>query len=268
MSNSIANAVVLDQAKPSGKRQQLKPAQRACYDVLRLAVREGHVFAALTGPSGSGKTTILEALLAELRGPSLRCIRVREPQKVSAQLASQIEQAAYSEARKPDNVGRHLLLVVDDAHAGSAELLSCVTRIAEMREPGRRVPQILLVGGATLWERLAADEYQPLARSLAIRTALPAAEEDDGLWASVEQGMAPTARSLHPDAIRLLQAAAPDPPAAPPTQMRGRGLRLFVPLGLFLLSAGASVYSLSLHRWPDFLNGLSWERINPSAPPG
>lgn len=178
----------------------LRMAQNACYEALSLALKEGQVFAALTGPEGCGKTTVLEAVLADRTDRALRCIRITDPDKVPASLADQIEQVAYAEAGKPENLERHIVLAVDDAHTASHELLQCLSRLAAMREPGRRVPQILLVGRPELWHRLASDEYEPLARRLAIRAALPAAEDDSDPWASVENDVTQTMAHLRAEA--------------------------------------------------------------------
>lgn len=186
---------VMTSARSSGARPraQLPPppavqnqAQRASYDALRLALQEGYVFAALTGPAGSGKTLVLDALLADLQGRALRCIRVANPDKVGPKLAAEIERVACTEAGKPENRDRHIVLVIDDAHAASDELLLCLSRISLLREPGQRVPQLLLVGRPQLWERLEADAFEPLARRLAVRSTLPGIDAPDP-WASVEQ---------------------------------------------------------------------------------
>ncbi len=189
----------------------LRPAQRACYDALGLAMREGYVFAALTGPAGSGKSTVLEAVITDLRDRSLRWIRITEPDKVPARLAAQIEQIAYAEAGKPENGQRHVVIAVDDAHTGSDELLRCLTRISTMREPGRRVPQMLLVGRPELWTRLTIEEFEPLARRLVVRATLPAVDNEDDPWASVEQELTHTMTHLRGDTDR-----APAPPASMP----------------------------------------------------
>jgi hypothetical protein len=181
----------------------LRTAQNACYEALSLALKEGHVFAALTGPEGSGKTTVLEAVLTDRTNRALRCIRISDPDKVPASLADQIESVAYAEAGKPENLERHIVLAIDDAHTASHELLLCLSRLAAMREPGRRVPQILLVGRPELWNRLASDEYDVLARRLAIRAALPAAEEDFDPWASVEDEVTQTMTQLRAEAERM-----------------------------------------------------------------
>ena len=188
---------------PIAPTPTLRTAQNACYEALGLALKEGHVFAALTGPEGSGKTTVFEAVLADRTDRALRCIRISDPDKVPASLADQIEQVAYTEAGKPENLERHVVLAIDDAHTASHELLLCLSRLAAMREPGRRVPQILLVGRPELWNRLAAEEYEALARRLAIRAALPAAEEDVDPWASIEDEVTQTMTQLRAEAEHL-----------------------------------------------------------------
>lgn len=181
----------------------LRTAQNACYEALSLALQEGHVFAALTGPEGSGKTTVLEAVLSDRKDRALRCIRISDPDKVPASLAEQIENVAYAEAGKPENLERHVVIAVDDAHTASHELILCLSRLAAMREPGRRVPQILLVGRPELWDRLAEDEYEVLARRLAIRAALPAIEEDADPWAVIENEVTQTMSQLRAEAEQL-----------------------------------------------------------------
>jgi len=165
----------------------LRPAQRTCYDALSLALQEGHVFAALTGPAGSGKTTVLEAVLDGRPGCSIRCVRIDEPDRVTAALSAQIEQVATTEAGKPGNRDRHTVLAIDNAQACSAWLLDCLVRLTDLHAPGCRVPQILLVGTPTLWTRLAAPEYAPLLRRVAVRVALPEAGLDEDPWTAVEQ---------------------------------------------------------------------------------
>ena len=206
------------QAKtPEPEKRPLRPAQHACYEALSLALKEGHVFAALTGPEGAGKTMVLEAVLADRQDRSLRCIRITDPDKVPAALAAQIEQVAYAEASKPENLDRHVVLAVDDAHTASEDLLRCLTRLAIMREPGRRVPQILLVGRQQLWNRLTAEEFEPLARRIAIRAALPAAEDDADPWATVEAEVTQTMSQLR------AEAEADHLPLAPTDRVRPRG---------------------------------------------
>lgn len=178
----------------------LRVAQSACYEALSLALKEGQVFAALTGPEGCGKTVVLDAVMADRKDRALRFIRIADPDKVPASLADQIEQVAYAEAGKPENLERHVVLAIDDAHIASDELLQCLSRLAAMREPGRRIPQILLVGRPELWNRLALDNYEPLARRLAIRATLPAAEEDSDPWASVESDVTQTMAQLRAEA--------------------------------------------------------------------
>ena len=202
----------------------LRAVQNACYEALSLALKEGHVFAALTGPEGSGKTIVLEAVLADRRDRALRCIRISDPDKVPSALADHIEQVAYAEASKPENLERHIVLVVDDAHTASPELLTCLSRLAAMREPGRRVPQILLVGRPELWNRLADDgTYEPLARRVAIRATLPAAEDDSDPWAVVENDVTQTMTKLRAEAENLPMVLPPGEPEYETSDHEARG---------------------------------------------
>lgn len=196
---------------PAASGLTLRVAQNACYEALSLALKEGQVFAALTGPEGCGKTVVLDAVMADRKDRALRFIRIADADKVPASLADQIEQVAYAEAGKLENLERHVVLAVDDAHTASDELLQCLSRLAAMREPGRRIPQILLVGRPELWTRLACDEYEPLARRLAIRAALPAAEDDSDPWASVESDITQTMAQLRAEAeLMPIVRDAPD----------------------------------------------------------
>ena len=255
---------------------ELRPEQHACCDALSVALKEGHVFAALTGPAGCGKTTVLEAVIAELREWPLRWIRIRDADKVPGKLAEQIEQVAYAEARKPENRERQVVLVVDDAQAASEELMRCLTRLAAMREPGRRVPQVLLVGGPELWDRLAAEEYGPLQRRLAIRAVLPLNEPGADSWASVEQELRhpvtwPCSAEVVPEhkqapasgASTLRQDVASRADSQP--RRAGRHYRLLLPLGLLLLTVAAAAWSLSHDYWPDMLRGPPWTGTKPVA---
>ena len=201
------------QPRASADPLPLRTAQHACYEALGLALTEGQVFAAVTGPEGSGKTLVLDAVLTDRRDRSLRCIKIADPDKVPARLATQIEQVAYSEASKPENVSRHVVIAVDDAHTASDELLHCLTRLAMMREPGRRVPQVLLVGRPELWTRLSSEAFEPLARRLAIRAVLPAADKEQDPWASLEQDVIETA--IHARAEGMPLPAAPAAPEIP-----------------------------------------------------
>lgn len=179
--------------------QPLRRSQRACYEAFSLALKEGNVFAAMTGPAGGGKSLVMEAVLADRLDRSIRCIRINGPDRVPASLAAQIEKVAEVEAGRPENLERHTVFAIDDAHTSSDELLSCLVRLAMLRDAGHRVPQVLLVGRPELWARLAAPEFEPLVRRIAVRTVLPEAEQDTDPWASVEQDVMRTlsnARSL------------------------------------------------------------------------
>lgn len=181
---------------------QLRSAQKASYDALALALKEGNVFAALTGPEGCGKTTVMEAVLADHSDRSFRRIRISDAARVTPSLAAQIEQVAAAQSGKAENQDRHIVFAIDDAHTASDDLLRCLTRMALLREPGRRVPQVFLTGDPELWTKLANPEFEPLLRRIAIRAVLPETEGADDPWAAVE--------------LDLSKMAVPPPQQEPP----------------------------------------------------
>ena len=201
-----SDAIAPPSAAPSASAAGPSPpplhdrAQRAAYDSLSLAIKEGFVFATLTGPAGAGKSTVLEAVLADVPRHTVRCIRIDDPDKVPARLIAQIERVAHDEAGKPENADKHVVLAIEDAHRASNELMRCLTRIAEIRQAGQRIPQVILAGRPELWERLEAEELAPLARRLAIRTVLPTPYTGDG-WATVERELSRT-QELAPPPLR------------------------------------------------------------------
>lgn len=282
----------------------LQAAQRACYEALGLALQEGHVFAAVTGPEGSGKTTVLEAVLADRHDRALRCIRISDPDKVPSRLASQIEQVAYTEAAKPENLERHVVLAIDDAHTASNELLGCLARLAAMREPGRRVPQVLLVGRPELWSRLATEEYAPLARRLAIRAVLPTLMDEQDPWASLEQEVSQTMSQLRGEHLPAQTAGAnmsplfdrafsdnypttveeaglpfdpatvppptdyalfPDPPPRARKRQRESKRWLLLPLGCLMAGVATFTFVLSFFDWPGLFDDMPWADSKPAA---
>ena len=154
-------------------------SQREALDAIRLALAEQHVFVALTGSAGLGKTALLATAVVALPDLPLRIIRVGEPDRASAELAAEIERVALEQAAQLPDGDRHVVLVIDDAHTASPELLRCLTRIAVAGRLNPRSPQVILAGRPELWDRLAAEEFAPLARRIAVRPVLrPLSDED------------------------------------------------------------------------------------------
>lgn len=152
----------------------LSKSQREAANVIRRALAERHVFAALTGVPGSGKTMLVATALAAPLG-QVRTIRVEKPDQLSAEQAAQLERIALD----PAAGGPHTVLVIDDAHAAPPGLLRCLTRLAEI---GRLKPgsaQVLLVGRPELWDRLEAWEFAPLMERIAVRPVLQPMTDDD-----------------------------------------------------------------------------------------
>lgn len=152
----------------------LSKNQRDAANVIRRALAERHVFAALTGAPGSGKTMLVATALAAPLG-QVRTIRVEKPDQLSDEQAAQLERIALD----PAAGGPHTVLVIDDAHVAPPGLLRCLTRLAEI---GRLKPgsaQVLLVGRPELWNRLEVWEFAPLVERIAVRPVLQPMTDDD-----------------------------------------------------------------------------------------
>jgi len=185
-----------------GGQAFLGRSQREAADVIRRALAEGHVFAALTGAPGLGNTMVLSTVLATQSGPLSHVIRVDRPDQVSAEQTAEIErlvlgqpvptegpQAVLAEIERlvlrqatgqaASANGRHTVLVVDNAHMAPPGLLRCLTRIAASGRLAAGSPQVVLVGRPELWDRLKAKEFAPLVERIAVRPVLQPMTDDD-----------------------------------------------------------------------------------------
>jgi len=186
----------------AGGRAFLGRSQREAADVIRRALAERHVFAALTGAPGLGKTVVLSTVLATQSGPPSHVIRVDRPDQVSAEQTAEIERLVWGQptpASGPQAVlaeierlvltqatgqatsagGRHTVLVVDNAHVAPPGLLRGLTRIAASGRRAAGSPQVVLVGRPELWDRLKAQEFAPLVERIAVRPVLQPMTADD-----------------------------------------------------------------------------------------
>ena len=152
----------------------LSKSRRDAANVIRRALTERHVFAALTAAPGLGKTMLVATALAAPLG-LVRTIRVEKPDQLSGDQAAQLERIASD----PAAGGPHTVLVIDDAHAAPPGLLRCLTRLAEIGPLKPGSAQVLLVGRPELWDRLEAWEFAPLVERIAGRPVLQPMTDDD-----------------------------------------------------------------------------------------
>lgn len=150
----------------------LGESQREAAALIRSALAERGVFAALTGEPGLGKTLLLDAVIAR-PGVPVRIFRLGNPSQVSAAQVAQIERALA----QPAPGQRPTALFVDDAHAASGELLGLLVRVAA---GGRAAPQVVLAGRPELWNRLAGPDMVPLLERIVLRPVLRPFTDADG----------------------------------------------------------------------------------------
>lgn len=156
----------------------LSASQREAVNDIIRALAERHVFAAVTGAPGLGKTVVLAMVTAAQSGPALRVIRIDHPDRISVEQAMQTEQMIAKPAGAlPGDC--HTVIVVDDADRASSALLRCLTRIAESSRMSQGSSQVILAGRPELWDRLAAEEFTPLRKRIAVRPVLRPMTDDD-----------------------------------------------------------------------------------------
>ena len=156
----------------------LGDGHRQIAGVLRRALAGKRAFVAVTGAQGVGKTTVLAAVVAS-PGLPLRDISISQPDQVTADVIAQIEQVIRQSAGLTPEGERRTALIVDNAHEASVELLRYLTRVAVTGRLDPHSPQVILVGRPELWDRLAPDEFAPLAERITIRPVMQPLTEAD-----------------------------------------------------------------------------------------
>lgn len=129
-----------------------QPAHEAAFAALNGAVRRGAGLALVNGEVGTGKTILLRRLEATLRSSGLR---PRYIPYSELSLAALLDWANGEPAST--QTGRSIsssILLLDDAENCSNELLSGVQELAAKRRERPHGPQIILVGGTSLWPRM------------------------------------------------------------------------------------------------------------------
>jgi general secretion pathway protein A len=163
---------------------------REALAALLYAVREEKGFIVLTGDAGSGKTTLLSSLLRMIPSTQAVFSLVFNP-TVSpdeflelALLDFGIEEIRSSKAwrlhklqevvMEAHTAGRTCVLVVDEAHKLSAEVLEEIRLLTNFENAERKLLQIVLAGQPELRNTLNAENLRQLKQRIAVRCQLQA----------------------------------------------------------------------------------------------
>ena len=156
-----------------------------------VAQRKGFVL--ITGEVGTGKTTLIHALLTEI------------PQKVRVAFISNptltredffylladvyklgaIEHKAHFLVKftrfleKAYSSGENVVLIVDEAHSLSFELLEEIRLLSNLETSGHKLVNIILVGQPELNEKLSSPEMRPLTQRITLRCHLSSMTLDE-----------------------------------------------------------------------------------------
>ena len=146
---------------------------------LGYGLAQGEGFIVLTGEEGTGKTTLIGHLLAtidharllparfpaapgmtgaSLLGAVAEAFDLPAQDDLEEEAFTRIEHFLLSQAR----IGKHALLIVDDAHILSAPALIALHRLSAIGDGSAALLQIGLFGGPALHETLAAPMLEPL----------------------------------------------------------------------------------------------------------
>jgi type II secretory pathway predicted ATPase ExeA/cytochrome c-type biogenesis protein CcmH/NrfG len=145
--------------------------------VLKYGVRDRNGFVVLTGGIGTGKTTILNALLQSLEDDVL-VANINNPKLDTLDflkiVAKSFEPTAELDSKADFIIGfnrflhqahadgRIVLLVVDEAHCLSPELLEEIRLLSNVEQAGKRLINIFLVGQDELKQSLQSLECRAL----------------------------------------------------------------------------------------------------------
>ncbi len=163
---------------------------------LRYGVEERKGFVVITGEVGTGKTTLLQALLARLKD-NIHYVAVSNPGMSVDDFLYYIGNAfglsvgTFSKAQflmkfsdflqESARQGKYVLLIVDEAHKLSVELLEEIRLLSNLETAEEKLLNIFLVGQPELNRKLTDPSLLPLRQRIcASYHLLPLSREDVG----------------------------------------------------------------------------------------
>jgi general secretion pathway protein A len=157
--------------------------------ILRYGVMERQAFVLLTGEVGTGKTTMVRALLSSL-DENVKYVHLANPllsprefiaylilsafqNKIHFKTKSEFLIAFEAFLTKIQQRDRHFLLVIDEAHKLSFDLLEEIRLLSNLETAEEKLISIFLVGQPELNDRLSEPRCRPLLQRISVRYHIP-----------------------------------------------------------------------------------------------
>ena len=157
--------------------------------ILRYGVMEHQGFVLLTGEVGTGKTTMVRALLSSL-DKNVKYVHLANPllsprefiaylilsafeNKIHFKTKSEFLIAFEAFLTKIQQRNRHFLLVIDEAHKLSFDLLEEIRLLSNLETAEEKLISIFLVGQPELNDRLNEPRCRPLLQRISVRYHIP-----------------------------------------------------------------------------------------------
>jgi type II secretory pathway predicted ATPase ExeA/LysM repeat protein len=157
--------------------------------ILKYGVMERQGFVLLTGEVGTGKTTMVRALLSSLN-QNVKYVHLANPllsprEFISYLILSAFENKIHFKTKsefliafeafltKVQQRNMHFLLVIDEAHKLSFDLLEEIRLLSNLETAEEKLISIFLVGQPELNERLSEPRCRPLLQRISVRYHIP-----------------------------------------------------------------------------------------------
>ena len=200
---------------------------QAALDELVVCAEQGQGIAVLISPAGSGKTVLCERLAMELgnrfdtvllrhatfhtRRALLQTLLCEMQQPFDKPTDQELRLGLAPVLRRLHQLGRALVLVVDEAHLLSESLLEELRILSDQAQDGKPLVRLILIGQAGLEEKLVHPSMQALnhrIRAQVILSTLSQQETADFLDYRVTWAGGRTDELFTPEAVDLICRAA------------------------------------------------------------